>query len=158
MLGLPVCNKLLDCSLHPEIQSNRTCLLSLNTFSSFSIFLKYVFIYLVVLDSSCSSQDLWSSLPCLEAFSCGMWTPSHGMWELVPWPGIEPRPPALGARRISHPPGLPHHLSFLIPVAPSTQEISLGTWALFLLWIPLTPFKLLPSPVISPPKYLTNSP
>ena len=24
------------------------------------------------------------------------------MWDLVPWPGIEPRPPALGARSLSH--------------------------------------------------------
>ena len=33
-------------------------------------------------------------------FSCGLWTPS--MWDLVPWPGIEPGPPALGAQSISH--------------------------------------------------------
>ena len=25
-----------------------------------------------------------------------------GMWDLVPWPGIEPRPPALGAWSLSH--------------------------------------------------------
>ena len=29
-------------------------------------------------------------------FSCGMWTLGWSMWDLVPWPGIEPRPPALG--------------------------------------------------------------
>ena len=27
---------------------------------------------------------------------------SCGMWDLVPWPGIEPRPPVLGVRRLSH--------------------------------------------------------
>ena len=27
---------------------------------------------------------------------------SCGMWDLVPWPRIEPRPPALGARSLSH--------------------------------------------------------
>ena len=27
---------------------------------------------------------------------------SCGMWDLVPWPGIEPGPPALGARSLSH--------------------------------------------------------
>ena len=30
-----------------------------------------------------------------KLFSCGM-------WDLVPWPGIDPRPPALGARSLSH--------------------------------------------------------
>ena len=29
-------------------------------------------------------------------FSCSMWTLSCGMWDLVPKPGIQPRPPALG--------------------------------------------------------------
>ena len=27
---------------------------------------------------------------------------SCGMWDLVPWPGIEPRPPALEAQSLSH--------------------------------------------------------
>ena len=36
--NISVCNKLLDCSLHPKIQSNSTCLLPLNSFSSFIIF------------------------------------------------------------------------------------------------------------------------
>ena len=27
---------------------------------------------------------------------------SNGMWDLVPRPGIEPRPPVLGARGLSH--------------------------------------------------------
>ena len=42
-------------------------------------------------------------------FSCSMWTLSCslrtlscGMWDLVPWPGIEPGPPALGAWNLSH--------------------------------------------------------
>ena len=35
-------------------------------------------------------------------FSCGMWTLSAGTWNLVPWPGIEPRPLALGAKSLSH--------------------------------------------------------
>ena len=28
--------------------------------------------------------------------SCSMWTLGWGMWDLVPWPGIKPMPPALG--------------------------------------------------------------
>ena len=27
---------------------------------------------------------------------------SHGMWELVPWPGIKPGPAALGIWHLSH--------------------------------------------------------
>ena len=27
---------------------------------------------------------------------------SRGMWDLVPWPGVEPRPPELGAWSLSH--------------------------------------------------------
>ena len=46
-------------------------------FSSLT-FLKYLFIYLAA-----------SSLRC-------------DMWDLVPWPGIEPRTPALGAQRLRH--------------------------------------------------------
>ena len=35
--------------------------------------------------------------------SCGIRTLSCAcMWDLVPWPGIEPRPPALGARSLIH--------------------------------------------------------
>ena len=35
-------------------------------------------------------------------FSWGMWTLSCSMWDLVPWPGIEPGTPALGAQSLSH--------------------------------------------------------
>ena len=34
--------------------------------------------------------------------SCGIWTLSCGMWDLVPWPGIEPGPPALVVQSLSH--------------------------------------------------------
>ena len=37
-------------------------------------------------------------------FSCSMQTLSGGMWDLVPWPGIEPGAPALGVLA-SGPPG-----------------------------------------------------
>ena len=47
-------------------------------------FLKF---YLVVPGLSCGTQEI---------FSCSMQTLSCGMWDLVPWPGIKPRPPALG--------------------------------------------------------------
>ena len=35
-------------------------------------------------------------------FSCGKRILSCSMWDLVPWPGIEPRTPALGAQSLSH--------------------------------------------------------
>ena len=31
-----------------------------------------------------------------------LWGLSRSMWDLVPWPGIEPGPPALGAQSLSH--------------------------------------------------------
>ena len=33
---------------------------------------------------------------------CGTWTLSCGMWNLVLWPGIKPRAPALGVLSLSH--------------------------------------------------------
>ena len=56
------------------------------TFSYHRILFLKIFIYLAVLSLSCSIYRI---------FSCGM-------WDLVPWPGIEPGPPALGAWRLSH--------------------------------------------------------
>ena len=35
-------------------------------------------------------------------FSCDTWIPSHAMWDPVPWPGTEPRRPALGAESPNH--------------------------------------------------------
>ena len=56
---------------------------------------KYIYIYLfiwlhLVLDAAC------------RIFPFGMWTLSCSMWDLVPWPGIEPRPPALETWSLSH--------------------------------------------------------
>ena len=53
-------------------------------------FLKF---YLVVPGLSCGTQEI---------FSCSMQTLSCGMWDLVPWPGIEPGPPTLEVRNLSH--------------------------------------------------------
>ena len=54
-------------------------------------------IYLAVLGLSCGTRNL-----CCSIFSHGMWTLGCGMWDLVPRPEIEPRPPALGAQSLSH--------------------------------------------------------
>ena len=45
----------------------------------------------------CTQFSLWH-----ESFSCSMQTVSCGRRNLVPQPGIEPQPPALGARCLSH--------------------------------------------------------
>ena len=54
---------------------------------------------------SCGTQDLWSLLWHVRSllvacgiFSCSMQTLSWSMWDLVPWPGIEPwRPETTGS-------------------------------------------------------------
>ena len=38
----------------------------------------------------------------MQDFGCGIWTLRCSMWPLVPWPGFESGPPALGARNLSH--------------------------------------------------------
>ena len=44
---------------------------------------------------------LFINLP-VPGLSCGMLAFSYGIWDLVPWPGIEPGPPALGAQSLDH--------------------------------------------------------
>ena len=53
----------------------------------------------------CTRSQLRHSGSLLAAcmiFTYGMKTLSCGMWDLVPWPKIEPRPPALGIWSLSH--------------------------------------------------------
>ena len=38
----------------------------------------------------------WDLVEACRIFSCGMGTLGWDMWDLVPWPGVEPRPPAFG--------------------------------------------------------------
>ena len=76
-------------SVAPYYQSNfihtHTQNLTLR-FVFFFFFCKYLFIWLhQVLAEACG------------IFSCSMRALSYGMWDLVPWPGIETRPPALGS-------------------------------------------------------------
>ena len=56
--------------------------------------------YLAVPGFSCSMRDIPSLCGMQDLFfflSCGMWTLSYGMWDLVPWPGIKPRLPFIGS-------------------------------------------------------------
>ena len=41
-------------------------------------------------------------LVCTGISGCDLWTISWSMWDLVPWPGTEPRPPVLGVQNLSH--------------------------------------------------------
>ena len=53
------------------------------------------YIYSASLGLSCVTQDLRSFGGHLGSFTCGM-------WNLVPWPGIEPGSPALGVQSLGH--------------------------------------------------------
>ena len=43
----------------------------------------------------------WVLVVARGIFSCGLQTLSCLRWDLVPWPGSEPRPPALGAQSLT---------------------------------------------------------
>ena len=51
----------------------------------------------------CTRSWLWHTgfSICCGIFSCSMGTLSCSMWDLVPSPGIEPRPLSLGAQNLS---------------------------------------------------------
>ena len=53
------------------------------------------YIYSASLGLSCVTQDLRSFWGHLGSFTCGM-------WNLVPWPGIEPGSPAPGVQSLGH--------------------------------------------------------
>ena len=57
--------------------------------------LKKKYIYLTTLGLSYNTQDLWSLLWHAKPFN---WD----IWDLVPWPGMEPGPPALGLWSLGH--------------------------------------------------------
>ena len=68
--------------------------------TGFISFKKYLFLFicLAVLGRGCVVRG--------RIFSWDVQTPSGGLWTPAPWPGIEPRPPALGAQSPSlQPPG-----------------------------------------------------
>ena len=65
-------------------------------------FLK-IFIYLFILATLDLSYSTWDHRCSMKTLSCCMWTLVVAcMWDLVTRPGIEPRPPALGARSLTH--------------------------------------------------------
>ena len=75
----------------------------------FFVFLKNIYLFiLVVLGLSCGTWDLHCSMRDLLVAACRLLAVACGllvvacMWDLVPRPGIELRPPALGAWSLTH--------------------------------------------------------
>ena len=62
------------------------------------------FIHLAGLGLSCGTRSLIFTVAVAACgiFSCSMQTLSCSKWDLVPWPGIEHRPPTLEAWSLSH--------------------------------------------------------
>ena len=59
----------------------------------FLIFFFFFLLFnLVMAGLSCSMQDLQSLLQYAGSFRWGIWALSCGMWDLVPWPRIDPVP------------------------------------------------------------------
>ena len=71
-------------------------------FSFLCFIFKYLFIYLAALSLSYGTWYLLSLFAARRIFSWGIWTLNCGMWDLVPWPGIEPVAPALRVQSLSH--------------------------------------------------------
>ena len=69
--------------LHFQLLALRTCLV---TFPCSKFFLKNFFNLFV----------------CAGNFGCNLWALRCGLWNLVPWPGIEPGTPVLGMQSLSH--------------------------------------------------------
>ena len=58
-----------------------------------------------------------------RVLSCSIWSLSCCMWDLVPWPGIEPRPPASGVQSLSR------WATREVPVLVFEMEVFVQTWA-----------------------------
>ena len=70
----------------------------------YTVFFVYLFIYLFILAAPGLSSSMWDLQLRHADFlvvACELLVAAH-MWDLVPGPGIEPRPPALGARSLTH--------------------------------------------------------
>ena len=88
--------------------SSSTSLLALGMISlSFFFFFEYLFIWLC-----------WILVATHGIFSCSMRTLSCGMWDLVPWQGVEPGPPVLGCLHGS-----------VLATGPPGKSLELDFWA-----------------------------
>ena len=60
-------------------------------------------------------KNFYLAAPCLsvahQIFSCGIWTLSCSLWDLVPWPGIKTQAPLHWERGVSEASGFVRHLT-----------------------------------------------
>ena len=117
-----------------------------------SSFYFLIFIFLAVPGLSCSLQDLFCSWSML-IFGCGIQTLSCGVWDLVPWPGIEPGPHALGAKCLSH--WTARELSLQSPILPLTSSHTALDFSEYI--CPLWCFSFLLFFLSFPPPFLSSS-
>ena len=84
-------------------------------------FFLYIYIYLFI-------WLCWVLVAACGIFSCCM-------WDLIPWPGIEPRPPTLGARSLSHwtTREVPRD-AILLALKMEGRATSWGIWATSRIW------------------------
>ena len=81
----------------------------------------------------CSSSR--SQLGHAGSFSCGMWPLRCSMWDLVPWPGMEPGPPALRALSLClWTTGEVLALGFLNGVIFSKEVLRITSQGLYTIW------------------------
>ena len=67
-----------------------------------SLFFKEINVYFYFIYLSASGLGWLGLFSAQEICRCSMQNLSCGMWDLVPWPGIKPGPPAWGAWGLSH--------------------------------------------------------
>ena len=77
-------------------------------------FLLHLFIYF-------QQTDVYLFISLCQFVSCGLWTLSCGMWDLVPWPGIEPGNPALGVQILS--PWTTREVHFLLHLEQNSSSL-----------------------------------
>ena len=70
--------------------------------TSFSLLSIFVFVIYSSTGSSLWCTGFLIFVITYGIFSWGIWTLSCNLWDLVPWPGMEPGPPALGVWSPSH--------------------------------------------------------
>ena len=70
-------------------------------FEALSSFFSFITLSIFLLMITTYLSEIFYYILFVLDFSCSMWTLSWGMWDLVPWPEIKPRTPALGVQSLS---------------------------------------------------------
>ena len=96
------------------------------------LFFSLIFIYLVAPGLTCSIAGSSIFVATFRFFSCDLRTLSFGMWDLVPWSRMEPRPAALGAPSLSH--WTTREVPWLLHLTTCSQKWSSQSWLELLEW------------------------